>query len=208
MFFELEPQAVLDDLGDKVVNGLSRSVALARVDLDDYRTMAPGWVATSSERGLGNWIHDRMWTHAAGLLDGVDGVSLVDNEPTRQIYIGTRYWLRLKRHHLDGSVSTYPTPTALDFLGQGGTMPLPGLGVVSLIVGYEWVREARQMGTAVLSLRTSADDIVWVVELPDVGELGGGGEVVRPTVPGPKPPTVTMPGDAAQPDKTEGTAQE
>jgi hypothetical protein len=87
-------------------------------------------------------------------------------------------------------------------------MPLPGLGVVSLIVGYEWVREARQMGTAVLSLRTSADDIVWVVELPDVGELGGGGEVVRPTVPGPKPPTVTMPGDAAQPDKTEGTAQE
>lgn len=206
MFSTLDPDIVLAHLGDKVVHAFSRSVHLTREDLATYRSFAPGWVAMSSERGLASWIHDRMWTHAVGLVEGVDGVAVVDKEPTREIFVGTRYRIRLKRHQDDGAVSMYPTPTALDFLGQGGEVPLPGLEEVCLIAGYEWNREARQIGVAVLSLRSSGENIVWVVELPTVGELGDGGQVVRPTVPGPTQPTVSVLGGAAQTPRTEGTA--
>jgi len=51
---------VLDDLGDKVVEAFARSVARARADLAEYRRLKPSWVAQSSERGLANWIHDRL----------------------------------------------------------------------------------------------------------------------------------------------------
>jgi hypothetical protein len=211
MFSMLDPDIVLADLGDKVVHAFSRSVQLTREDLATYRSFAPGWVAMSSERGLASWIHDRMWTHAVGLVEGVEEVAVIDKEPIREIFVGTRYRIRLKRHQDDGAVSTYPTPTALDFLGQGGEVPLPGLEEVCLIAGYEWNREARQIGVAVLSLRNSGDDIVWVVELPTVGELGDGGDggqVVRPTVPGPTQPTVSVLGGAALSLEKEGTAGE
>jgi hypothetical protein len=54
------------------------------------------------------------------IIDGL-GVSIIDidQESTREIFVGTRYQTRLGRHRLDGAVSTYPTPTALDFLGAG-----------------------------------------------------------------------------------------
>lgn len=203
MFVAPEPDSVLHDLGDKVVSSLSRSVALGRQDLARYRSAYPGWVADASERGLANWIHDRVWARLLVQIEGIEEVSIVDREPTREVYVGTNYRVRVKRHHSDGLVSTYPTQTALDFLGQGGTLPIPTLEEISLIAGYEWDREERAMGAPLLSLRNGRTNILWSVELPEVGEQGEGGTVVRPTVSGPTGPIVGLPGIDVRRDRTQ-----
>lgn len=208
MFDAPEPASVLQDLGDKVVYGLSRSVALGRNDLGMYRSANPGWVADASERGLANWIHDRVWAHLLVQVDGIEEVAIVDREPMREMYVGTKFRVRVKRHHTDGLVSTYPTQTALDFLGQGGTLPIPTLEEISLIAGYEWDREERMMGVPLLSLRNGRTNIIWSVELPEVGEQGDGGTVVRPTVPGPIGPIVGLPGINVRRDGSQGKEPE
>jgi hypothetical protein len=100
----------------------------------------------------------------------------------------------VKRHHTDGTVNSYLTSKALDFFGQGGTIPIPTMEEINLIAGYEWDREARTMGVPLLSLRNGRSNILWSVELPEVGEQGAGGTVVRPVVPGPTGPTIDLPG--------------
>jgi hypothetical protein len=204
MFDAPEPDVVLDALGDKVVHGLSRAVVLGRKDLAEYRSTFPGWVADASERGLASWIHDRVWARLLVQVDGIDEVSIVDREPTREMYVGTRYRVRVKRHHTDGLVNTYPTQTALDFLGQGGTLPIPTLEEINLIAGYEWDREERAMGVPRLSLRTSRTNIIWSVALPEVGQQGDGGTVVRPIVPGPAGPVIGLPGIDVRRDGSKG----
>lgn len=193
MFVAPEPDVVLHALGDKVVNGLSRAVVLGRNDLADYRAIRPSWVAASSERGLANWIHDRIWNHLLVQVDGLNDITIIDREPRREVFVGVTYRVRVKRHHTDGQVSSYPTEAALDFFGQGGRLPIPTMEEINLIAGYEWDREARAMGAPLLSLRNGRSNVLWMVELPEVGEQGGG-TVVRPTVPGPSDPTVDLPG--------------
>lgn len=85
---------------------------------------------------------------------------------TREVLVSDKYRLRIKRHHLDGMVSTYPTQTALEFLEQP-TGQLPGLEQVHLIAGYEWDRDERRIVRPVLSLRDSKDKIIWLAELPE-----------------------------------------
>src|SRR5215204_157668 len=109
MFCTPEPHDVCGDLGDKVIHGISWAVRQARYELEEYRRLHPGWVAQSTERGLANWIHDRLWAWIVVALDGLDGVTVIDHEPIRELYVGTRYRLRVKRHHLDGRVASYPT---------------------------------------------------------------------------------------------------
>jgi hypothetical protein len=70
---------VIQDLGDKVVDGLSLLVAQAREDLRVYRTTFPDWAADSTERGIMNWIHDRMWAHARRTFD--DALDFLEQEP-------------------------------------------------------------------------------------------------------------------------------
>ena len=208
MFAAPEPDAVLADLGDKVVHGVSRAVLLARADLANYRAIRPGWVASSSERGLANWIHDRVWDHLLVQVDEIEEVAVVDQEPTREFYVGVKYRVRVKRHHTDGLVNSYPTQTALDFLGQGGTLPIPTLEEVNLIAGYEWDREERSMGAPLLSLRQGRSNVIWSVELPEVGEQGEGGAVVRPIVPGPTGPVIGLPGVDVRRDGSKGKEPE
>jgi hypothetical protein len=176
------------------VHGLSRAGGQGRDDLALYRKTFPGWVAQECERGLANWIHGRVWAHLLKQLDGIKEVSIVDRELTREIYVGTRYRVRVKRHHLDGLVNSYPTTTALDFLGQGGTLPIPTLEEINLIAGYEWDPEERAMGVPLLSLRKGRKNIIWSVPLPEADELGEGGTVVRPVTPEPTGPVVSLPG--------------
>jgi hypothetical protein len=204
MFLAPEPDVVLRGLGDKVVDSLSRAVVLGRRDLAEYRSSFPGWVADASERGLANWIHDRIWSHLLVQVQGIEEVSIVDKEPTREMFVGTTYRMRVKRHHIDGQVNSYPTPTALDFFGQGGTLPIPTLEEVNLIAGYEWDREERAMGVPMLSLRNGQTNIIWSVELPEVDEQGEAGIVVRPIVPGPTGPTVGLPGIDVRRDRSRG----
>lgn len=184
---------VVDDLGDKVVQGFARSVQLARNDLNEFRTWRPGWVAESSERGLANLIHDRLWAHAVKIMDPYPEVTIIDEEPKREICVSNRYRFRLKRHGQDGHVATYPTETALAFLVQ--QPPLDGLDLVEvrLVVGYEWDPIERSIGPAVLSLRDGADDVKWMQELPEPAARAGSVVDVRGPQPGgPTPPVIEI----------------
>jgi hypothetical protein len=181
---------VLGALGDKVAEALSRSALLAKEDLLEYRRLRPAWVAAHSERGLASWIHDRQWDHLTALLTGVAGVSFVDKEPIRDIWVGINYQLRIKRHHWDGRVSTYPTQAALDFLAQPETQEtLEGLGEVHLIAGYSWDKEMRDIAAGVLSLRDGLNKQIWLIELPLPG-IPGTGVSTMPTSPTPTAPTI------------------
>lgn len=199
-----ESAEVMADLGEKVTEAFARAVSRARVDLAKYRETEPGIVAQSSERGLANWIHDRLWHHVASLVDGLPDIQIVDAEPVREVFVGVRYRLRAKRHAEDGSISTYATTGAMDFLVQPPTQEtLAGLEEIRLIVGYVWDKQTRAIGPAVLSLRDGKDAIVWVAELPDPGTGYAGGTITpMPTAPEPPAPVIEV-GDEAAPDTGE-----
>jgi len=181
---------VLDDLSDKIVNALSRAVALAARDLREYRSTFPLWVADASERGLANWIHDRLWSHIAVAVDGISGVTLSDREPIREITVGHTYRLRVKRYHEEGQISTYPTQGALEFFAQGSIQEsLPGLEEIRLAAGYKWDRDTRMIGDAVLSLRDGREAVIWEEILPAPDDLAPDATTI-PSVPGPTSPTV------------------
>lgn len=159
---------VCDDLGDKVIDGFSRAVARTAEDLHEYRTAHPDWVAESSERGLANWLHDRLWIQMVRALRAIEDAGdlvVVDREPLRELVVGTRYKLRAKRHSPDGEVASYPTQTALEFFLQQPA--LDGLEEIRLLVGYEWDRETRAVVQPVLSLRTAKEKVVWQEALPE-----------------------------------------
>jgi hypothetical protein len=183
-------QQALAVLGDKVTDALNRSAMLTKADLLEYRRQHPAWVAAHSERGLAGWLHDRQWYHLMALLTDVEGVSIVDKEPTRDIYVGVNVRLRIKRHHWDGRVSTYPTDAALLFMAQPPVQDtLEGLEEVHLIGGYHWDKGLRDITAAVLSLRDGLKNQIWLIELPLQGEKGSGPSGL-PALPGPKSPTI------------------
>lgn len=181
---------VLDELGDKVQHALGKAVVLAREDLETYRSFKPDWVARHGERGLANWIQDHLWHHVTVGLDAVEAATVNEHGVTREVMVSNTYRLRIKRHHLDGLVSTYPTQTALEFLEQPGGQ-LPGMEQVHLIAGYEWNRDERSIVRPVLSLRDRRDNIIWLVALPEE-ESGTATIVTVPTVDGPSGPTIEI----------------
>ncbi|MFD6263970.1 hypothetical protein [Micromonospora sp. B006] len=180
-------EQVLEDLGDKVITGMGRASQAARGDLLKYRRENPLWVADSTERGLANWIHDRLWRHLLGELDQLTEVHVHDKEPTRELWIGVRYRLRVKRHGQSGEISTYPTLAAMSFFTQGQEA-FEGLEEIRLCAGYFWDKEEREMGEAVLSLRTARDKVIWCNPLPFAGEAGDSGKIrPLPVTPTPEP---------------------
>ena len=196
------PDDVLKDLGDKVVQGLALMVAHTADDLHVYRRTFPSWVADSTERGLLNWSHDRAWAHVTRIFDGISGVSFVDQPPKREIYVGTRYRLRVKKHDIEGRVSTYLTQGALDFLEQEPPT-LDGLEEIRLIAGYRWDPELREVGAAVISLRDGVDHVVWMHELdePAAGAVASTVPILPPTAP--RTPQIRMPSDDAVSERAE-----
>lgn len=190
------PDEVLAALGDKIVAGLGRAVAGARQDLAEYRAARPDFVADHSCRGLANWIHDRMWAHAVGALDGIPNLSCVDSGPSRDIYVGMEFHIRLKRHSPTGAIRNYPTATALAFITQEpDLLTLLGIRTLNICVGYEWDDLLRSMGAAVISLRDgSFDEVIWMTNLPEESVAGDG--IVTPIVPtgdGPAAPVIDVP---------------
>lgn len=157
---------VASAVGDKVIAAVGVSVANAATEFALYRKIFPSWVAQTTERGLAGWIHDRMWHHLLTALDGHPDLTVVDKEPLREIVVGPVTSIcrfRIKRHHQDGSVSTYRTPLALEFLAQGPEM----LGIFAethLIAGYKWDKELRSIGVPLISLRDGRRHI-WEHEL-------------------------------------------
>ncbi|MGI9000221.1 MAG: hypothetical protein ACR2GH_00985 [Pseudonocardia sp.] len=198
------PEQVLDDLGDKVAQGLALMVGRTRTDLETYRRTFPAWVADSTDRGLLNWCHDRAWVHALRIFDGVPEVSSVDQPPTRELYVGTRYRLRVKKHDVEGGVSTFLTQGALDFLEQE-PVTLDGLEEIRLIAGYRWDPERRELGAAVISLRDGHDHVIWMYELDE--PAGGVGTTTTPILSPTEPsvPEIEMPSDGEHGKAAKGT---
>jgi hypothetical protein len=191
-------QRVLDDMGEKPVEAFARCVARARADLRRYRQAFPQWVADHSERGLANWVSDRMWAHLSTLAESIDGMEMIEKGVTREVTVGLNYKFRVKRHDEEGKVASYPTPTFLEFVCQPQGQ-LEGMEETRLIAGYDWNKDERDIGPAVMSLRDGKDHIIWKVELPDVPEAGErGGEVITPQRPSPTAPTVDVPEDIGQ----------
>jgi hypothetical protein len=197
---------VLEGLGDKTVSAIVSAVDRAAQDLQSYRTTFPSWVTDHTERGLANWIHDRIWACLTRELDGHPEVILSGTEPTREIMVGINYRLRIKRHHEDGEVRTYPTQTALEFYMQGTQETFPGMEELRLAGGYNWDPELRAMGEAVLSLRDSLDNIIWFEPLPRSAQPPTTVADIRPPVLGPKAPSVEVAEDRNI-DGLEGDAQ-
>jgi len=187
---------VSEALGDKVIASVKIATTLARADLTTYRRAFPVWVAEATERGLASWIHDRLWFHLAVDLDGLPRVELVDHEPTREVWVGLNYRIRIKRHHEDGQVNTYPTQTALEFVTQPDQGFLDGLEQWNLFAGYVWVRDEREIGSAVISLH-EGDSVIWEERL-DEPEGGSDAGPARPVTPEPKPPTIETPSQEAE----------
>lgn len=188
-----ESAVVLAELGDKVVEGIAVAVRSTRADLAKYRETFPSWVAESSERGLANWIHDRMWAHLQRQLEHLPGCAFDNDEPERHFWVSTRYHFRAKRHDLDGAVATYPTQGALEFMEQ--QLSLDGLDEVRLIGGYTWDREERAILEPVISLRDGRDNVLWVEVLPEP-PAGSAATPIQPTGPTtPKLPDVVADGD-------------
>lgn len=177
-------QEVLEALGDKIVNSLGAVVFEARKDLDNYRSTFPDFVADASERGLANWIHDRLWTHLISNLEDSDTVQFVDNGPTREVLVDDTYRLRIKRHDAQGRVTSYPTASANAFFEQLSLeLQLDGGTEVRLIAGYRWTPESREIGPAVLSYRDGVDNLVWMVELPEPTQGTPAVPITGPSVP-------------------------
>lgn len=174
---------VLDELGDKVLEALAASVTGARRDFLRYQAALPDFAAQASSRGSANWIHDRLWHHVRALLDDVDDVLLIDLGVTREIVLGGRYRIRMKRHRPPAQVATYPTQTAMDFMSQAPQqLVLDGLEQVNLIAGYVWFGDSSEIGPAVLSMRDGQDNVLWVHELPET-DLGRSSNVATPLPP-------------------------
>jgi len=177
-------------LGDKVLDAIVAAVADARADLADYRRIRPAWVAQASERGLAAWIHDRMWFHLVSALDQLPNVGITDKGVLREFTIGPAsnvIRFRLKRHHEDGDVSTYPTQLALEFLAQADDM-LECFEELHLIAGYKWDPDERAMGAPVISLRDGRSTVIWEHDLSGRGSSAGGQGL--PSVPKPSAPVV------------------
>lgn len=183
------PAEVFDDLGQKILDGLAAGVARTAADLAEYRHIRPDWVSDHSERGLANWIHDRLWRHLTTLLDGLPNVHFTDLGPIREISIGLNYKVRVKRHRDEGEIASYDTQGALEFFGQA-QLALDGMERLNLIAGYRWDPEVRDIGVPVLSLRYEKHDPVWMEEIPTSGPASGAA-TLPPT--GPRPPRIEGP---------------
>ncbi|MGU3435017.1 hypothetical protein ACNHUS_18615 [Actinomycetes bacterium M1A6_2h] len=187
---------MLGDLGDKVVHGVAIAVRSTRQDLADYRSVRPAWVAEHSERGLANWIHDRMWVHLQRQLEHLPECRFVNDEPERRFRVSDKYLFRAKRHDEYGTVATYPTQTALTFMEQ--ELSLDGMDEVRLLAGYMWDREERAIREGVISLRDSAKNVVWLEKLTE--PVDGVAATPLPST-GPSLPDVTV-----EPEGDAGTA--
>lgn len=156
---------ITSELGEKVLYGIAQAVATTKADLTKYRTDHPEWVATHSERGLANWIHDRLWAHLVEQLDDDPDVHFSEAGPTREFRVGMRYIFRAKRHHLDDRIASYPTAGARAFWSQDVLMLFPGASEIRLAAGYRWDSLTRTIEDAVISLRDGVDDVLWAMTI-------------------------------------------
>ncbi|PPK68121.1 hypothetical protein V5P93_000023 [Actinokineospora auranticolor] len=203
MFSYPSAEAVLDDLGDKVVGGLVDATKATKVDLTLYRETFPSWVADHGERGLANWLHDRLWSHLRRGFVDIDSVTMADEGVLREIVVGMKYRARVKRHSAHDRIRSFPTTAALAFWAQSDT--LAGMEEVRLGFGYRWDPELREIGSALISLRDGLGaDAIWAVEV-NGGAGEAGGTAIAWTPVDPSLPQIDLYSVIAETDEEQGT---
>ena len=200
-----QPEQVFDDLGDKVLEGFSAAVGATAEDLSEYRILRPDWVSQASERGLANWLHDRLWHHMNRELMDLPHVTFRGTEPNRELFVGHHYRLRAKRHSEDGGITTYPTLTALEFMTQDVADQLLTVSEIRLCVGYEWDSTSRSVVRGVISLRDDQGrKIIWMQGLDEaVLAVRAAPTTVIPAVDEPTAPEIEVKSDAEAEDEAE-----
>lgn len=172
MFDASRSDEVLGALGQKAIDALGRAVVTTRTDLQEYRAVFPRFVAEATQRGLHNWLHDRMFANALAEVDSLPDVAVIDREPIRDLYFGGQFRVRMKAHHAGDLVTAYPTAASLDFYSQGWQPTFPSMEEVRLVAGYRWDPELRQMNEAVISYRDGREKVLWAVELIQATQSG------------------------------------
>lgn len=158
-------QSVVEALGQSPLDAIGAAVRDTREDLLTYRSTLPAMAARHSNRGILNWVHDQFFAHVRAYFEAsVESVTVLDQEPTRDIFVGHSFRLRFKKHTRADMVSSYPTEGFLAFVVQD---PPQLIQEVRLIGGYRWDRETREIGQAVLSARDGRNNVLWVVELAE-----------------------------------------
>jgi hypothetical protein len=112
------PEHVVQDIGTKKMTALRKIVEGGREDYREYRSAHPVWASQDCGRTTHSLIHERMWQRAMLMADDFEDVSYVESLPTRELYLGTQYRVRFKKHTPAGAVRSYPTATALDFFDE------------------------------------------------------------------------------------------
>ncbi|MCW2843478.1 MAG: hypothetical protein JWN22_1394 [Nocardioides sp.] len=176
MFFGMvdprNTQSVVEALGQSPLDAIGAAVRDTRANLATYRSTLPELAARHSQRGILNWVHDQFFANARAQFESnVEGTSVLDREPTRDIFVGHTFRFRLKKHTDDDMVSSYPTDAFLAFALQD---PPQLIQEVRLIGGYRWDSETREIGTAVLSARDGKSNVLWVVELAETASAADG----------------------------------
>ena len=167
MFHYPDQQTVVDDLGDKFLRAFVQAVDAARADLTAFEQFKPEWFVNFSKRFVANFIHERMWDSMTRQVVDHPDVTVVDDEPTRQIHYGTNYVVRFKRHASNLRIETFPTGGALAFWTNQAA--LPGLELVTLAMGYIWDTDLGEIGDAIMSFRDGKNKPVWSVTLKSRG---------------------------------------
>lgn len=129
-------QSVVEALGQPPLDAIGAAVRYTRADLETYRATLPAIAARHSRRGILNWVHDQFFAHVRAQFEvNVKSTSVLDREPTRDIFVGNSFRFRFKKHDSDDMVSSYPTEGFLAFALQD---PPQLIQEVRLIGGYRW----------------------------------------------------------------------
>lgn len=158
---------VLEGLGPDFINAYIQSVDNAKDDYSAFREWKTDWVPSYAIRTVASFIHDRIWYHLLQLTNELSYVSVIDNDPTREVYVGTSYKIRIKRHSEKDKISNAATKSTQEFWSQG-TSVLDGMEETRLALGYVWDRELREINEPVLSFRIACDEPLWSVKLHPV----------------------------------------
>jgi len=176
-------QEVLADLGDEFIRMFVDAVEGARADPAEFRVWQPEWFVNFSSRFTAGFLHERIWDRLIRQTGGLPGVHVVDQEPTRQLYHGTKCVIRIKRHQVGDAIATYPTDAAVEFWSNHAPT-LAGLESYSLALGYRWDPDQRAMGEAVMSFRDSVSHVIWALELASAsGPVGFTWSPIEPSLP-------------------------
>lgn len=160
---------VLDKIGHEFVAAYVEALVSAKERYRQFR-QSSFFPALASQRLVANYIHDWLWAELVSRVESLSHVRVVDQEPIRQVYVD-KYRIRLKRHDVDESISTYPTAGMRAFWTAGE--PLPGLEEYALAFGYVWDAQAREIGDGIITLRATHDEVVWAkIIQPDTGAVG------------------------------------